>query len=189
MIEKYRENPFINKLMEELKPVKKRKYILDSSKSIEHNIVTGSTGEVIGTTSLYTLQEIDPEPFVKLFKASIKAFWGLSEGSYKVLDYIKEVLVPNKDEFYMFIPDIMEYTNYKQRRSIESAISQLLLKDIIAKSIKPNMYFINPTVLFNGDRLIIANAFIRKKKVSIDNSNQLDLFNKSAIPYTGEINT
>lgn len=189
MVEKYRENPFINKLMEELKPVKKRKFILDSSKSVEHNIITGSTGEIIGTTSLYTLQEIDPEPFIKLFKTSIKAFWGLTEASFKVLDYIKEVLVPDKDEFYMYIPDVMEYTKYKQRRSIESAINQLLSKDVIAKSVKPNMYFINPTVLFNGDRLIIANAFVKRKKPSFDNSNQLDLFNKSLIPHTGEVNT
>ena len=89
----------------------------------------------------------------------------------------------------MYIPDVMEYTKYKQRRSIESAINQLLSKDVIAKSVKPNMYFINPTVLFNGDRLIIANAFVKRKKPSFDNSNQLDLFNKSLIPHTGEVNT
>jgi hypothetical protein len=184
MVTKYKENPFIDKLMEELKPVKKRKFVLDSSKSIEHNIVTGSSGEIVGTTSLFTVVEIDPEPFVKMYKDSIKSFWGLTEASYKVLDYIKEVLIPDKDEFYLYAPDVMEYTKYKQRRSIESAVNQLISKEIIAKSIKPNMYFINPTVLFNGDRLIIANAYV-KRKVKSNNTNQLALFNNSLIPHTG----
>lgn len=187
MIVKYKENPFIDKLMEELKPVKKKKFVLDASKSIEHNIVTGSSGEIIGTTSLFTVVEVDPEPFVKLYKDSIKSFWGLTEASYKTLDYIKEVLVPDKDEFYLYPPDVMEFTKYKQRRSIESAVNQLIAKEIIARSVKPNMYFINPTVLFNGDRLIIANAYV-KRKVKSNNPNQLGLFNNNISQHTG-INT
>lgn len=184
-VEKYEENPFLPKLMEELQPVKKKKYAFGTNKVVEHNMVINLDGEVLGQTSLYQIEEVDPEPFVKLYKQSMKSFWGLSESAFKVLDYIKENLVPNKDEFYIHVPDVVSFTGYKDERSIFRGLNELVSKKIIAKSVKTNFYFINPTVMFNGDRLVVAKAFVKRKQTK--DCNQLDILDAIKEAKGGEI--
>jgi hypothetical protein len=48
---------------------------------------------------------------------------------------------------------------------------------IIARSTNPYKYYMNPLVVFNGDRITFADSYIKKKKkISDSNKNQLSIW-------------
>jgi len=59
----------------------------------------------------------------------------------------------------------MEFTAYKSKANVMSGLGELLEADIIARSTESSLYFINPIVMFNGNRLTFAKSYIKKKLV------------------------
>ena len=68
----------------------------------------------------------------------------------------------------------LEYTQYKHPKDVLFGLSGLIECGIIARSDSHFKYFINPLVVFNGDRVTFAKTYIKKKKEA--NKSQLDLF-------------
>jgi hypothetical protein len=48
--------------------------------------------------------------------------------------------------------------------------------DIIARGYNEYVYFINPLVTFNGDRVSYMKTYIKKKKDTVSTKNQLHIF-------------
>lgn len=44
-----------------------------------------------------------------------------------------------------------------------SGLAELLEAGILARSQEPSLYFINPTIMFNGNRLTFAKSYVKKK--------------------------
>jgi hypothetical protein len=122
-------------------------------------IVDGHTGEVTGATAFYKTEKVDSTQFAKLFVNEIRTLLDLSQTAYKMLLYIMTILKPNKDEIYLFVPDVMEYCQWKSKPAIYRAIKELIQNNIIAPSWKPNIYYINPSILFNGDKLLLVKQY------------------------------
>lgn len=122
-------------------------------------IVDGHTGEVTGATAFYKTEKVDSTQFAKLFVNEIRTLLDLSQTAYKMLLYIMTILKPNKDEIYLFVPDVMEYCQWKSKPAIYRAIKELVQNNIIAPSWKPNIYYINPSILFNGDKLLLVKQY------------------------------
>jgi hypothetical protein len=73
----------------------------------------------------------------------------------------------------------MEYTGYNAKKTILNALSELLENKFIARGSNPYHYFINPTIFFNGDRLIFLEQYevagkekIKKEKLKTGNEDK-----------------
>jgi hypothetical protein len=85
-------------------------------------------------------------------------------------------LNPKQDLFNFFMDECMEYTGYKSEKSVYIGLASLLENKIIARGSHDILYFINPMIVFNGDRVTFAKTYVKKQKVKIGNPNQVDLF-------------
>lgn len=67
----------------------------------------------------------------------------------------------------------MEYTGFKSKASIYKGLAELVAAEVIARGNHENLFYINPLIIFNGDRVSYTKEFIRKKE-SEEEQKQLD---------------
>lgn len=172
-----KENPFINQAVEHIQKHIVKKY-KSASKTGEKAILKAfdeSTGEVLGHTQFIRQIELDEDQFAKVYLSHFSAFFDLKPQAIKVFGYILTQLMPSKDEFIFILDECLEHTKYSSATSVRIGLTSLLQSEIIARGRAENLYFINPMVAFNGNRITFAKTFIRKKKLAA-NPNQLDIF-------------
>ena len=75
----------------------------------------------------------------------------------------------------------MEYTKYSSKSSIFIGLGQLLKAEIIARGPSDSLYYINPLVVFNGNRVTYAKTYVKKIKKLDINPNQMDIFDSQQI--------
>ena len=174
----FEENPFVENALKEIQEntVKKVQYI-NGSRSAE-NVVVNQDGEIIAQSRFVRYIEVDEEKFAKIYLSQFGAFWDLSKTAIKVLGYVLNNLIPNKDIVYIDIQDAMKYTGYKEEKSLYKGIAELVNADIIARSTSYIKYFINPLIFFNGDRVTFATTYVKKRKSKKEEAHksQLALF-------------
>ena len=170
--EKNKENPFLKEALEkvEKKVVKKYKSSSGTSKKAIFQAVD-SEGNPVGHTSFIRQVEVDEEEFTKIYLSQFSAFFDLKQNGIRVFGYVMTKLVPNKDMFMFFLDECMEYTGYKSHKSVHSGLAQLLNCGIIARGRSDNFYFINPMVIFNGDRISFTKTYVNKNGNSINEKN------------------
>ena len=178
--EKHEINPFTEKAIEEVKPAKRYKMASGSDRKAILQAVNPDTGEVVGHTTFIRQIEVDEAQFTKLYLSQFEAFFDLNKQALKVFGYIINSIKPKRDEFYFSMNKCLEYTGYKQRNAVNSGIAQLIKSEIIARSVEPNWYFINPLVFFNGDSISYMKTYVKKKYNDNDTKaiNGYDEFNQ-----------
>lgn len=176
-----KENPFIKQAIEQVQNNIVKKY-KTASKTGEKAILRAvdDNGEIVGHTQFIRQIEVDEDQFAKLYLSNFSAFFDLKPQAIKVFGYILSQLIPNKDEFVFFMDDCIKYTNYKSDTSIRIGLTNLLQNEIIARGRNEYFYFINPMVAFNGSRITFAKTYVKKQKVKVINSNQIDLLDAIA---------
>lgn len=129
----------------------------DTSKSYFANIV-------------YT-QEVDKEEFIKLYTSQIKAYFDLTKTAYKVFFIFLRIYQDaiGKDHFYLSCKKAMSLAEKIDHFVLSESIfyrgvKELIEKRIIAKTNEKNWYFINPAIVFNGDRARFVSEIIKKKE-------------------------
>lgn len=126
---------------------------------------------------LYMRKEVDSKQFVKLYKDNIQFMFSLKQNAQKVFGYFMDKAEMNKDIIYFSDKECMKHSGYKAIQSIYTGLAELLNKKFIARGDKPNKYFINPEVFFNGDRFVVVKDFWKKSAVKrLNDKNQLELF-------------
>jgi hypothetical protein len=161
-----RENPFMKEAVEQIgqSVVKKYRSSTGTSRNAILHAVDTNTGEIRGHTAFIRQIEVDEQEFVKFYLREFKAFCGLSEKAMKIFNYILNQLKPNSDEFLFIMADCMEETGYKTKPSIYSGLTELIQSEVIAKGKTDILYFINPMMIFNGNRLTFARTYVKKTK-------------------------
>ena len=181
--EKNYENPFLKQAVEQINNNIQKKY-RSATNTGEKAILRAyddRTGEELGHTSFIRQIEVDEAKFAKLYLSQLTAFFDLKESAMRVFAYFLENLHPGAD-VVLFIPDkVLEYTKYKTLKPVYKGLGQLIEAEVIARGPSDSIYYINPMVIFNGNRITFAKSYIKKKK-KFDNPNQLELFegNESA---------
>jgi hypothetical protein len=175
--DKNRENPFLKEAVEQIQNniVKKYKNTSGTSRNAILQAVN-SEGEIMGHTSFIQQIEVDEEQFTKIYLSQFSAFFDLKNQGIKVFGYVMTKLNPKQDLFNFFMDECMEYTGYKSEKSVYIGLASLLENKIIARGSHDILYFINPMIVFNGDRVTFAKTYVKKQKVKIGNPNQVDLF-------------
>lgn len=168
---KYETNPFIKEEIFSLNKGQKT-VIAGSTKKV---LVDTESGTVEGVTLLHKFKEVDKEVFVKLFIGEVQSLFDLSKSGLKVFGYILQTMRINEGTIYLNIPSMMQYCKYKSKMQCYRGLSELIANKIIAMSDQPNLWFINPKIVFNGDRI----AFVKEYRVkqSAKKPQQLNAFN------------
>lgn len=163
---KHEDNPYLKNLAENHIQVKVKSTII-SSENIEY--ADTKNGEIVGGKKFHTVyKDVDPESFAKIYLNKMKEIFSLSSQSYKLLGYILHNVRPNKAEFYIYPHQVMAYTKWKSKRSVYMGIVGLINANIIANSIIPSLYYINPVYVFNGDRLICVTEWRKMNPIKME---------------------
>ena len=179
--EAFEENPFIEQAVNDIKVVKRTQVIRPTSKD-EIQMITSTDGEVTGYTAFMRFVEVDEERFAKVYLSQFTSFWDLSKPAIRVFSYVLTVLKPKQDSFMFDMTDCLTHTKYSTEKSVFEGLSSLIECGIVARGNRHYKYFINPLVVFNGDRVTFAKTYVkkRKEKSSSLQENQLNLFLESA---------
>jgi hypothetical protein len=174
--EAFKENPFVEQAIQDIKIIQKTQVVRSKNRD-EIQLIVNSSGEVEGHTAFMKFVEVDEEQFAKVYLSQFTAFWELSKPAIRVFGFIINVLKPKQDEFFLEMTKCLDYTKYKHPKDVLSGISALIECGIIARSDSHFKYFINPMVVFNGDRVSFAKTYIKRKKVQAS-AQQLSMFDK-----------
>lgn len=175
------ENPFLKQAVEEVQKnvVKKYKTAGRTDKKAILQAYDPDSGEILGHTQFIKQVEIDEEKFAKVYLAHFSSFFDLQPSAIKVFGYILNQLIPNKDYFYFNREECMAYTGYQSDTSVFKGLAMLLANEIIARGKTDYIYYTNPLVFFNGDRISFTKTYVKKKKlVAKIDPNQLDLLDQ-----------
>jgi len=175
------ENPFVEQAIKDIKIIQKTQVVRPSNRD-EIQMITSTGGEVTGYTAFMRFVEVDEEKFAKVYLSQFTAFWELTKPAIRVFGYILSILKPKQDEFFLEMNKCLSYTKYTHANSVLSGLAVLVECGIIARSDSHFKYFINPLVVFNGDRVTFAKTYVKKKKDrDKTNISQLDLFQQEAL--------
>lgn len=177
--EKHAVNPFVEEAITRVasETVRRTRKVGASNNGAQHLVVNPSTGEVDAYAQFMEIQEVDEDKFTKIYISEFAAFYDLTKPAIKVLHYIISILKPKQDTFILRMDKCLEFTKYTHKVSVFSGLGNLIKSGIIARTIYNEEYYINPMVLFNGNRIAYTKAYIKKKKQQGDlNQNQTLLF-------------
>lgn len=176
---KNRENPFLKEAVEQIEKsiVKRYKNTSGTSRNAILQAVNAD-GELVGHTSFIQQIEVDEQQFTKIYLSQFSAFFELKSQAIKVFGYIMTKLVPKQDMFIFLDEECMEYTGYKSQSSIRIGLGSLVESKIIARGPSDSLYFINPMVAFNGDRVTFAKSYVKKGKAKEVDPNQTNLLDQ-----------
>lgn len=176
--EKNKENPFLKQALEEINHnvIKKYKTATKTGQKAILQAIDPNTGEVVGHTQFIRQIEVDEQQFAKFYLSNFSAFFDLKPSAIRVFGYILEQLTPNRDDFIFWIDEAMEKTGYKNKSSVYEGLASLVANEVIARGKSDNHYFINPMIVFNGNRITFAKTYIKKKKkLKIEDKNQMKI--------------
>lgn len=178
---KNKENPFMSQAIESIDKNIIKKYKSSTNTDEKATLVAydPNTSEILGHTRFIRQIEVDEEQFTKLYLANFRAFFDLSQSAIRVFGYIMTCLKPKNDMILFMLDDCKEYTKYNSSKAIYKGLGELCSAEIIARGPADNIWFINPMVLFNGDRVSFARTYVKKKQSSIkstEDKNQLSLW-------------
>jgi hypothetical protein len=182
-LKRYKTNPFTEGMQV---PVKGKRVTLSRIGADDNVLINQVTGEVHGT-HVTTFRRVDADQFVKLFTANIGLTFDLSSAGIKtfsVLLWCVQHRALAKDEVDLDSLTLEEFMSEHEDRdpplrlsypTFKRGLNEIERAQIVAKTLRPGRYFINPNFVFNGDRLAFTQVIERKKKGEAADSN-LDLF-------------
>lgn len=165
--QKNKENPFMKQAIEDIENhiVKKYKSSTGSDKKAVVAVADTDTGEVFKTSFIRQI-EVDEEQFAKIYLSNFGSFFDLSQAAIRVFGYIMTCMKPKNDMILFFLDKCMEYTRYSSKATIYKGLTELVKAEIIARGPVDNLWFINPLIVFNGDRVSFTKTYVRKKTLA-----------------------
>ena len=162
---KYRENPWLEKAA--IQTVVGNRIITAKGDSDKKFIIAPDTGEIEGFTGFYTKQEVDKTHFLKLYADGIRALTGLSTAGMKVFMLVYDKVTSNdgfnKDTIMLNYEMLSDDEKAEfGLRTFQRGITDLINHEFLAETLQIGVYFINPTYIYNGNRLAIVNEYIMK---------------------------
>lgn len=168
---KYEDNPFIADGRFHV-PTRAKHTRLDTAGPLA--LTDSKTGETVDVAEVRRVREVDSDRFVKLFVSQLNVFFELKPGTLKLMtaliDELSQAKYANGDLIYVNYNQVRRYFDRNEskmmaRSTFMLSLTELVEKGFIAPSTLPNLWYINPAIFFNGDRIRFITE-IRKKKVS-----------------------
>jgi hypothetical protein len=140
-------------------------------------------GEEIAHSGIHVVRNVDESEFVKIYTKNIKAIFDLKPTAQRVLQYLIIQLqkTPNADAIYLSWIGAEEYFDENKigvsRASFHRSLSELINKGFLAESTQPNMFWFNPNLFFNGNRMTFIHEYQKNNSEKLSNElTNVDLF-------------
>jgi hypothetical protein len=165
--ERHASNPFLRGAAVQIKG-KKRFYNVLSRSDL---IINQETQAVTGGVEHKVVKIVDDAEFVKVFANGVAGIYDLNRAGKRVFAFLLEVVQahPNVDRIYLHFMDAMEEPWKIPKTTFFNGMAELIEKDFVAPSDRQNMYFLNPCMVWNGDRFRFVQEYIRgesEKRIS-----------------------
>lgn len=166
---RYAENPFVSEDGFRV-PLKNRTEVIQTDAPAA--ITVGD--EQISVAQIRRISVVDSDPFVKLFTAELTRFFDLSPTALRIVTVLIQDLgkirLGQGDQVYLTEKSVSETLEGHGMKppsgaTYYRAMEELIEKGFIAPSTNPPLFFINPAIFFNGDRVRFVTE-IRKKRTS-----------------------
>lgn len=128
--------------------------------SINGNVSIKNDGKIFSGTATYVIK--DRKEFIKLYRDGIRVMLGLSYTAQRVLAYIMDVMKPNSEYVEIITSTCMSVCGFKTPKSVRDGILELLDKNVIVRNPYTMRYWVNPLLMFNGDRIEFMKSYIYK---------------------------
>lgn len=183
--ERYSKNPFLEGTAE-LAMLGTRVVCAKEDKSLK--VYNEDTGDVQGLAGYWYKQDVDKTQFCKIYAEGLSAILDLKSPGKKVFQIIYNLLL---DEFgktdlllsYEFLQEnIPESMQKISRTTFYNGIKECIKRNIIAASISPNYYFVNPAYIFNGKRIGIIKEYV----LTENTGKQIDFIDRQSPKTTPE---
>lgn len=144
-------------------------------------LVNSNTGEIQSSIAgFWEAEEVDGTKFVKLFVQGVKALKELTGAGTKVFEvlYLRVQENIGKDQVFMAFSSVDQTITPMSNPTYDRGMREILEKGFIAATPTQGWYWLNPSFVWNGDRL----AFVREyrkasnKKPQAINTQTGDLF-------------
>ena len=150
-------------------------------------IIDTTTGEVEDVAEIVSVHRVDNEQFVKIFTSNLKQFFNLKPTTYRMVQVLLHQLgrARDRDTVYLNVSVAEQYFISTDQNPISKSIllqrhARTHPKGFIAESTNPNLYWINPALFFNGDRV----RFVKEYRNTDWRQQQLDLADQAVqIPH------
>lgn len=144
----------------------------------DETVVNTATGALNETQAAFKLTKVvDKSKFVMLYMALMNDFFKFSKSSQKlvraILNEVSESGI-QKDSIYLNLDVVQDYLKSHNesigKTSYSKAIKDLIASSLIAESNRPNIWFINPAMIFNGDRASFITELIKENPDIVDHA-------------------
>ena len=164
----YEENPFLDVLTGQKS--QKTEILYDGKQAVIHR----ETGEIQEEKlAVARIKWVEAEQFVKVYTANMSLFFDLSRPSQRVCEFVVHQMSQNSsinnDRLILYYDDYKEFCKEKSiggtsANTFNRGLRELAGKALIAKGNRANLWFINPAVIFNGDRARFITEVRKRKK-------------------------
>lgn len=163
------ENPFLKGSEVQITGRKKRYTVASRG-----DTVIGPTGQVKAGIEHTIVRVVDDAQFVKVFSDGISGIYDLRSAGSKVFRFLFDQVQkhPNVDRLYLYFMDATEEPWEISKPVFFRGMAELLEKGFIARSANPNMFYLNPTMLWNGDRFRFVQEYQRAKQIANGSDSQ-----------------
>lgn len=130
-------------------------------------------GEEVNAGLIGKIEEVDSDEFVKLYTANVGMLFDLSSRAQKALVAVFCAVQKAKDQAHIFLPyhRAVEYyekigiSKIPSRSTFSAGITDLIKMDFLAAHYDgEGWYWINPNLLFNGNRIRFVTEYRLKAK-------------------------
>lgn len=174
-VERYERNPFMSEIAG--MKTRKKRVTVKAGKVI----MDADTGQYEDVAEVVSVHNVDNDQFVKVFTSNLKQFFNLRPTTYKLLQVLLFQLGKTKDrgEVYLSMKVAEQYFETTAQPRVSStayyaAMNEFIEKGFIAESVNANLYWINPSLFFNGDRVRFVkeyrNTEYRQGELELDDS-------------------
>ena len=129
-------------------------------------LINTDTGEVHNPeiAGFWAAEVVDSTKFVKLYVNGVKALAELTAAGTKVFEvlYRKMQDVIGTDQVYMSFGTVDQGITPMSKATYTRGLHELINKGFLAASPDLGLFWINPSFLWNGDRLAFLNEYYRK---------------------------
>jgi len=131
------------------------------------DLIDPETQEVHAVNAIYQRKIVDTERFAKIYLDGVGKTFGLTKTGQRVFAIILQLCEKDSDRLYLNFMAISKVEDTIQERSYHRGLKELLDHGFIAYSDLPNMFWINPHLFFNGDRVRFITEYVRSTAAQI----------------------
>lgn len=153
-------------------PTRRKRSILETGDKL---LTDRATGVVEGVAEVSRVFEVDSDAFIKVYTRFLHVFFDISKNAQRLFEVVLTETGKKKeqDEIYLHPKTAERYHKEKpngkgySQASFYRAVSELIDSGIIARSATgPNLYWINPVIFWNGDRIRFVTEMYKAPQIA-----------------------